>query len=80
MVRLSLKLHRSSATIWLEFYWSASGKVLKRAEMPFMKPNGKSESDRQHKQINELQNVLAQLKELLSKPVLSDLRYSCKET
>lgn len=40
-LRNSLKLRRSSAIIELEFHWSASGKVLKCAELPFMKSNGK---------------------------------------
>ena len=42
-LRNSLKLRRIFATIGLEFHWSASGKVLRRAEMPFMKSNAKCE-------------------------------------
>ena len=42
-LRNSLKLRRSSAIIGLEFHWSASGKVLKPAELPFIKSNGKCE-------------------------------------
>lgn len=42
-LRNSLKLLRSSAIIGLEFHWSASGKVLKPAELPFIKSNGKCE-------------------------------------
>lgn len=41
--RNSLKLRCGFGIIGREFNWSASGKVLKRAEMPFMKSNGKSE-------------------------------------
>jgi hypothetical protein len=40
-LRNSLKLRRSSAIIGLEFHWSASGKVLKPAELPFI--NGECE-------------------------------------
>jgi len=43
----SLKLRRGFGVIGLEFHWSASGKVLKRAEMPFVKVNGKFEFSRQ---------------------------------
>jgi hypothetical protein len=42
-LRNSLKLRRSFAIIGLEFHWNALGKVLKSAEMPLMKANGKSE-------------------------------------
>ena len=38
----SLKLRLGFGIIGLEFYWSASGKVSKRAELLFMKVNGKS--------------------------------------
>jgi hypothetical protein len=38
-----LKLRCSFGIIRLEFHWSASGKVSKRAEMAFLKVNGKSE-------------------------------------
>jgi len=41
-LRNSLKLRRSFAIIGLEFHWSVSGKLSKRAEMPFMKLKGKS--------------------------------------
>jgi len=42
-LRNSLKLRRSFVIIGFDFYWSASRKVSKRAEMPFMKSNGKSQ-------------------------------------
>ena len=37
------KLRRRFVIIGLEYHWSTSGKVLKRAEMPFVMINGKSE-------------------------------------
>ena len=41
-LRNSLKLRRDFVIKGLEFRWSAFGKVLKHAEMPFRKPNRKS--------------------------------------
>jgi len=43
LLRNSLKLRRGFGIIGREFYWSESGKLSRRAEMPFMKSNGKSE-------------------------------------
>ena len=47
-LRNSLKLRLGFGIIALEFHWSASGKVSKRAKMPFLNSNGKCEleSDR----------------------------------
>jgi hypothetical protein len=42
-LRNSLKRRLGFGVIGLEFYWSVSGKLSKRAEMPFLKVNGKSE-------------------------------------
>ena len=41
--RLAGYVDTNDADIGFEFHWSASGKLLKCAEMPFMKSNGKSE-------------------------------------
>jgi hypothetical protein len=43
LLRNSLKLRRGFGIIGREFHWSESGKLSRRAEMPFMKSKGKSE-------------------------------------
>jgi hypothetical protein len=41
--RNSFKLRHGFGILGLEFHWNASGEMLKRAEEPFTKSNGKRE-------------------------------------